>query len=107
MGAALGGSRVIGHVPGEHSRVTFLLTDAATAREVSDGQTLAPTELLSVAGAVRSDERLRQLGLDRFGILDRGLERLGEAAAADRVGPLVRRRSSWRAGAMARVAWRT
>lgn len=85
MGAAHGGSRVIGHVPREHSRVTFILTDAATPREVRDGQTLAPTELLSAAGAVRSDERLRQLGLDRFGILDRGLERLGEAAAADRI----------------------
>ena len=85
MGVAHGGSRVIGHAPREHSRVTFILTDAATAREVRDRQTLAPTELLSAAGAVRSDERLRQLGLDRFGILDRGLERLGEAAAADRI----------------------
>lgn len=65
--------------------MTFVLTDAATAREAREGQTLAPTELLSVAGAVRSDDRLRRLGLDRFGVLDRGLERLGEAAAADRV----------------------
>lgn len=85
MGAAQGGSRVAGHVAGEHLRVTFVLTDAATAREAREGQTLAPAELLSAAGAVRSDERLRQLGLDRFGVLDRGLERLGEAATADRV----------------------
>ncbi len=65
--------------------MTFVLTDAATAKEARDGETLAPTELLGAAGAVRSDGALRELGVDRFGVLDRGLERLGESAVADRL----------------------
>lgn len=85
MGAARQGSEVVGQDPHGHLRVTFVLTDAATAQEARDGATLAPAELLGVAGAVRSDEALRQLGVDRFGVLDRGLERLGEAAVADRL----------------------
>ena len=85
MGEAHGGTKDAGENLQGHLRVTFVLTDAATAEEARDGETLAPTELLGAASAVRSDETLRKLGVDRFGVLDRGLERLGEAAVADRL----------------------
>lgn len=65
-------------------RVTFVLTDPPTAEEARDGGALAPRELLAAAGAVRGDEGVRAAGVDRFGVLDRRIERLSEAGAAER-----------------------
>ena len=73
-------------------RITFLATDAPAADDTARAALLAPAALLGTAGAVRSDRRLRDLGVARFGVLDRGVERLGEAATAERVrasGPLA------------------
>ena len=85
MGGAHTGFEDAGEEPVKRRRITFVLTDAATEREARGGDTLAPTGLLGAAGAVRAHHRLRALGVDRFGVLDRGLERLGEAATADRI----------------------